>query len=142
MLDWTTRDAHSDYQYLFPSMTIYNPIQPLGTSDQWLHEFINVNLHESLNEFGPSPQTECLYTLGFMQCYTCSESNCAIHCDWCVCFHKVRNEMSSIFFDIAPFSQKRTLVTAWLNGFMNRRFPSIGFDYPSLIYNTPFTIHV
>lgn len=141
MLNWATRDANSDYQYLLPSMTLYHSEDPLIPQDQWLHEFINVNLHESFNEFGPNPKTECLYTLGFERNYGCSEHNCAIHCDWGICFHEVRNELSPIFSDIESFSERKAVVTNWLDGFMSRRFPNISFGYSSLIYNTPFTIH-
>ena len=141
MLNWTLRDARSDYEYLLPSMTQYHSETPLLNSEQWLHEFINVNLHESLNELGPSPKTVCLYTLGFEQNFNCSENNCVLHSDWGVCFHEVRNEISPILSEIEPFSSRQALVTTWIDGFMSRRFPSISFGYQSLVNNAPFTIH-
>ena len=141
LLNWVARDAHDEYEGNKTTLESYHPETPMPPSDQWLHEFLNVNLNETTVDLGPNPKTECLYYLGFEQSYHCSEANCVLHCDWGICFHEVKNERSEVFSDLQSFNTKRELVTGWLDQFMTRRFPNITFGYDCLVNNAPFTIH-
>ena len=141
MLQWAQNDSHNDFVSTQDQLKIYSPDGLIPSEDNWLTEFISVNLDENLLNAPYGCKTEALYYIGFEQMFDCLEYNCVSHCSWGIHFHEVLNEQRNTIQDLHTDGTLMLTYTNWIDQFMRSKFPSICFDYNSLLFNHQPIIH-
>ena len=142
LLTWAQEDCHDDFINSDTSLAIYRPDGLVPDRENWLSEFISVNLDHVGEDSVYGCKTEGLYYIGFEQRFDCLEFNCVNHCDWGIHFHEVLNEQRETVLDLQSDSILETTLSGWINTLMQSRFPNICFNYDSLILNQEPVIHI
>ena len=129
---WVVRELHSDVMARVDDNFYYQPSSSVPQELHWLSVFVN----DSMVQITPATDSDCLspkhFYLAFEQEFNCSDRNCVFHHNWCFHFRRIDLDEETIQGSY-DFGVLEVDVEAWLESFLELRFPAISFDFESLV---------
>ena len=104
----------------------------VSDDDQWYNPIINDTV-DYLRDNPAYVNDDLLHLyIGFEQSFDCIETNCALHSSWSLHVKRIDSDDETIqeYYDTGHLVDE---VESWIRSFLELRFPSISFDYDSLI---------
>ena len=129
-MQWVTSDLQSEINSGLDSSTTYTAHTSVPLADRWLNAFV----HDYMQFFndGNSPSETKHFLVALEQSFNCQETNCVFHHEWFFHFEPFDPTDEDIQ-GCYDFGCLHHTVEAWIESFLEVRFPSISFDYDSLI---------
>lgn len=80
------------------------------------------------------PEDRIIFYLAFERKFDCGEKDCVLHSSWSLHIKRLDDDDEDIG-EAIDLTCLHLHVEDWLTSFLNLRFPSITFDYESLLNN-------
>ena len=104
----------------------------VSNDDQWYGPIINDTV-DYLRDNPRYVNDDVIHLfIGFEQSFDCIETNCALHSSWSLHVKRIDSDDETIqeYYNCGHLTDE---VENWIRSFLELRFPSINFDYDSLI---------
>ena len=112
-------------------MPLIQPSTTVKSTDLWLGDFVNNDLRPRYFKHLDDGKDHLHFFFGFEQSFNCRELNCALHDTWH--FHFMEVLETDIETVQSEYFHLESQISSWVNQLTKNRFPSITFDYSSLI---------
>ena len=124
----------TDVQDEFPHETQFQPLSTVHPDYHWLTALIS-NTISSMSDYPDfQPDDRILLYLAFERSFDCNEKDCVIHSSWSLHIKRLDDSEDNIGESI-DLTCLHHHVEDWLTSFLSIRFPSLSFDYDSLLRN-------
>ena len=132
-LDWVQNQLISNIRSEFPNEVQYQPNHLVPAADYWLSPLIS-NTVATVSDYPDFNAEDPLsFYIALEQDFDCNEKDCVQHTSWRFHIKRLRDDAETIGESI-ELSCLTFHVEAWLESFLELRFPSITFDYDSLMH--------
>ena len=130
--DWVKSELYADVLDRVKDDYYYQPHSSVPTDLHWLSVFVNDKMMDINPYNDPDSAGIKDFYIGLERVFDCSEINCAFHHTWY--FHCKRIDLDD---ETIQGSHDTGCLQwdfeAWIESFLELRFPSISFDYESLV---------
>ena len=110
----------------------YQPHSSVPNEIHWLGVFVNDKMKDINPYNDPDPAGIKDFYLGLEQEFDCQETNCIFHHTWYFHFKRIDLDDETVQGSY-DFGSLEYDFEAWIQSFLELRFPSIEFDYESLL---------
>ena len=133
-LHWVQTRLIEDIKDEFPNDTHFEPTGEVHPDYHWLTPLISNTLTSMADYPDFDPEDRMQLYLGFERNFDCHEKECAVHSSWSIHIKRLNDDAENIgeALDICCL---HLTVEDWLQDFLQLKFPSITFDYDSLLNN-------
>ena len=132
-MDWIQTDLIPDLRNEFPNETQFEPVSCVPSSHHWITPLIS-NTLASISDY-PCFEADdhMFFYVALERKFDCTEKDCVEHCSWAIHIKRIYRTDETIGESI-ELACLTFHTEAWLESFLELKFPSIIFDYDSLMH--------